>query len=100
MKNSHMVVGVCHITLIIHDNHSLKGKRQVLKSITEKVKNRFNVSVAEVGSNDAWQKAEIGVCAVGNDRAFINSALDKVMDFVEDLHLAEITDCSMELINC
>jgi uncharacterized protein YlxP (DUF503 family) len=95
-----MVVGVCHITFIIHDNRSLKGKRQVLKSITERVKNRFNVSVAEVGSHDVWQRAEIGVCAMGNDRAFINSVLDKVIDFIEDLHLAEITDCNIELINC
>ncbi|MDP2690124.1 MAG: DUF503 domain-containing protein [Deltaproteobacteria bacterium] len=95
-----MVVGVCHITLIIHDNHSLKGKRQVLKSIMEKVKNRFNVSIAEVGANEAWQRAEIGISAVGNDRAFINSALDKVLNFVESLHMAEIAGHDIELINC
>lgn len=95
-----MVVGVCHISLIIHDNHSLKGKRQVIKSLMEKVKNRFNVSVAEVGDNDVWQRAEIGLCAVGNDRAFINSVIDKVMNFIENLHVAEIIDHSIELINC
>ncbi len=95
-----MVVGVCHITLIIHDNHSLKGKRQVLKSLMEKVKNRFNVSIAEVGGNEAWQRAEIGISAVGNDRAFINSALDKVLNFVESLHMAEIAGHDIELINC
>jgi len=100
MREKHMVVGVCHISLIIHDSHSLKQKRQVLKSVMEKVKNRFNVSVAEVGSNDAWQRAEIGVCAVGNDRAFVNSSLDKVMNFMEDLHLAEIAGHEIELINC
>lgn len=94
-----MVVGICRISLIIHDNHSLKGKRQVLKSIVEKVKNRFNVSVAEVGDNDLWQRAELGVSAVGNDRAFINSILDKVMNFIENLHLAEIVDHNIELIN-
>ncbi len=94
-----MVVGICRISLIIHDNHSLKGKRQVLKSIVEKVKNRFNVSVAEVGSNDLWQRAELGVSAVGNDRAFINSVMDKVMNFIENLHTAEIVDHNIELIN-
>lgn len=95
-----MVVGICRISLIIHDNQSLKGKRQVLKSIVEKVKNRFNVSVAEVGDNDLWQRAELGVSAVGNDRAFINSVLDKVMNFIENLHLAEVVDHNIELINC
>jgi len=94
-----MVVGICRISLIIHDNHSLKGKRQVLKSIVEKVKNRFNVSIAEVGDNELWQRAELGVSAVGNDRAFINSVLDKVMNFIENLHLAEIVDHNIELIN-
>lgn len=95
-----MVVGICHISLIIHDSDSLKGKRQVLKGLQEKVRNRFNVAVAEVGSNDVWQRAEIGVCAVGNDRAFINSVIDKVMNFIESLHVAEIIDHRMELINC
>ncbi|MFQ5736554.1 MAG: DUF503 domain-containing protein [Thermodesulfobacteriota bacterium] len=95
-----MVLGVCHITLMLHDCHSLKGKRKVIKSVMEKVKNRFNVSVAEVGSNDLWQRAEIGVCVVGNDRAFINSVLDKVMNFVEGLALAEVTGHDIELINC
>jgi uncharacterized protein YlxP (DUF503 family) len=94
-----MVVGVCHIGLFIHDNHSLKGKRQVLKKVVEKVKNRFNVSVAEVGSQDLWQRAEIGLAAVGNDRAFINSFLDRVVDFIENLHIVEIIDHEIEVIN-
>ncbi len=94
-----MVVGVCRISLLIHDNHSLKGKRQVVKSIVEKVKSRFNVSVAEVGDNDLWQRAELGVTAVGNDRAFVNSVMDKVMNFIESLHAAEIVGQNIELIN-
>lgn len=94
-----MVVGVCHIGLIIHGNHSLKGKRRVLKKVVDKVKNRFNVSIAEVGSNDLWQRAEIGLTAVGNDRAFINSLLDKVVDFIEGLHVAEVIDHHIEVIN-
>jgi len=94
-----MVVGICRITLVIHDNDSLKGKRQVLKSIIEKVKNRFNVSIAEVGDNDLWQRAEVGVCAVGNDRPHVNSVIDKVVDFIAGLHTAEIIDHGIELIN-
>ncbi len=94
-----MVAGICTITLVIHDNHSLKGKRKVLKSLIDKVKNRFNVSIAEVGSNDAWQRAEIGLSAVGNDRVFINSVMDKAVNFIEGLEIAEVTDYHIELIS-
>jgi len=94
-----MVVGVCHISLLIHDSHSLKQKRQVIKSVVEKARGRFNASVAEVGSNDVWQRAEIGVSVIGNDKAFVNSVLDKVLNFIENLHLAEVTGHDIELIN-
>ncbi len=95
-----MVVGVCHIGLLIHDNHSLKGKRQVLKKVVERVKNRFNVSVAEVGSQDLWQRADIGVSTVGSDKALINSLLDRVVNFIAGLHIFEIIDYEIEIINC
>ncbi len=95
-----MVVGVCGISLLIHDAQSLKGKRQVIKSLQEKVRNRFNVSMAEVGDNDLWQRAELAVAAIGNDRAFINSVIDKVVNFIENLHVAEIIDHRIEIINC
>jgi len=95
-----MVVGICSISLLIHESQSLKAKRQVIKSLQEKVRNRFNVSMAEVGDNDVWQRAEIGMAAVGNDRAFINSVIDKVVNFIENLHVAEIIDHRIEIINC
>jgi hypothetical protein len=94
-----MVVGICRISLLIHGNRSLKDKRQVIKSLADKVRGRFNVSVAEVGSNDLLQRAEIGICAVGNDGAFVNSVIDRAVDFIEGLHTAEICDHSIELIN-
>lgn len=94
-----MVTGVCTITLLIHGNNSLKGKRHVLKGLMEKVKNRFNVSIAEVGCNDLWQRAEIGISAVGTDNAFVNSVLDKVFDYVVSLNTAEVIDRRMEIIN-
>ena len=94
-----MVVGICRMTILLHGNQSLKGKRSVLKSIMSKVKNRFNISIAEVGSNDVWQRAEIGFAAIGNDRAFINSVIDKALCFIEGLQLGEVTDHRIELIS-
>lgn len=94
-----MVVGVLRLTLLVHESGSLKDKRQVIKSLVGKVRGRFNVAIAETGDNDLWQRAEVGVVAVGNDKAFVNSVLDKVLDFVEELCVAEVSGTALELID-
>ncbi len=94
-----MIVGTVRFRLRLAENHSLKGKRKVIKSLMAQVRNRFNVSVAEVALNDVWQEAELGIAAVGNSESFINSVLDKVMDFVERTSPAEVSECDMELIH-
>jgi uncharacterized protein YlxP (DUF503 family) len=93
-----MVIGICHLDLILHENHSLKGKRRVVKSIIGRVKSKFNVSIAEVGAQDLWQTAQIGFCMTGNEKRFINSSLDKVIHFIEETNSAEIKDVEMEII--
>jgi hypothetical protein len=75
-------VGVCKIKLRLPDNLSLKGKRQVVKSVTARLKNKFNVSVAEVEDNDLWQLATIGICFVSNDQRFTNEVLSKAVEMV------------------
>lgn len=93
-----MVVGVCQVTIFFHDNHSLKEKRRRLKSILKRTTNHFNVSGAEVAEHDKWQKGVIAFVTVGTDGSFVNSVLDKVLDFVEELHSGEIIDTSLEII--
>jgi len=83
-----MVVGLGIITFRIHDCHSLKGKRKIVKAIINRIQNRFNVSIAEVGANDIYQRAEIGFALVGNSRPLINSKIDKIFNLAEDLGLA------------
>ena len=92
-----MVVGLLKITMLIPENASLKGKRKVVKSLLGRLKSRFNVSAAEVEGNDLWQRAEIGVAMVGNDKRFINSALDKILDYVERETEAEVIDSQMDI---
>lgn len=94
-----MVVGIARITFLLHDTASLKEKRMVVKKITDKVKRRFNVSIAEVDSQDVLSRAVIGITAVGGDNPHVNSTVDKVVNFIDRLHLAEIVDESMELIS-
>ena len=94
-----MVVGTMKIILHVHDNRSLKGKRKIVRSMVDKVKHKFNVAIAEVGSNDKWQKIELGVSAVGNDRRHIDTSLNTVLSYLESLYLAEIIDSTVEIIN-
>lgn len=93
-----MVIGICHLDLVLRDNHSLKEKRRVVKSIIGRVKSKFNVSIAEVGNQDLWQSAQIGFCIAGNEKRFINSSLDKVIYFIEESNSAEIKHVEMEII--
>lgn len=94
-----MVVGIGTIVLRIPGNTSLKGKRKVVKGVISRLKNTFNVSVAEVGANDNHQRAEIGLAFVGNDRRRINSKWDKALNFVEAMQVAEMIDSEVEIIN-
>ena len=94
-----MVVGTLKLGLYLHDNRSLKGKRKVVKSVIDRVKNKFNVSIAEIGSNDKWQRIELGLGAVGNDRRHIDASLNSVVSFIESLYLADIVDTEVEIIN-
>ena len=93
------MVGTLKLSLYIRNNQSLKEKRKVVKSIVAKVHKKFNVSIAEIGSNDKWQMVELGISAVGNDRRFVNSALDNILSFLDSLYLGEIIDSTMEIVN-
>jgi len=92
------VIGVCQLHLRIPESHSLKEKRHILRKVIDRVRHRFNVSVSEVGDNDLWQRSQIGICTVGNDRRFVNSSLDKIIDFIEKMYLADVIEKEIEII--
>ena len=94
-----MVIGVCKLDLRIPESHSLKEKRHVLRKLIDRVRTRFNVAIAEVGDNDVWQRAQMGFCTVGNDRRHINSSLDKVIYFIEQMNLVEMVHTEIEIIS-
>jgi len=93
-----MVVGICTIELRLAENHDLKGKRQALKSIKDRVRNRFNVSIAEVDDLDAWQRSTLGVACVSKDRDQVDRTLAQVAAFVEGLGLASVEGVHVELL--
>jgi uncharacterized protein YlxP (DUF503 family) len=93
-----MIVGICVIELYIPQNGSLKGKRQVVQSIKVKIKNKFNVAIAEVGELDLWQKAVLGVTTIANDIRFVNEVMDKVVDFISSNPQVQVIHHQLELI--
>lgn len=92
-----MYVGVCRLELDIVDNESLKGKRSVVKSLIARTRNKFNVAMAEVEDNDVLNRAVLGFAVVGNDKRFINSCIDKIVDFVEHEGEAPLMDYQFQI---
>ena len=97
MTSLHMVVGLANIDIHIPESGSLKNKRHFLKGIKDRVKNKFNVSIAEVDHNDLWQRATLGVSVVANQKQFANRVLSQVVDFVGRENGVQILDYSIEL---
>ncbi|MCL2767061.1 MAG: DUF503 domain-containing protein [Peptococcaceae bacterium] len=78
-----MFVGVLTVELLLSEGHSLKDKRRVLKSLIERVRNRFNASVAEVGDLEMWRRSSLAMSMVSNDQTHINKTFDSIIGFIE-----------------
>ncbi|OPL15986.1 MAG: hypothetical protein AVO38_01610 [delta proteobacterium ML8_D] len=94
-----MIVGIIRLRVKLPESHSLKGKRRVVKSLIGQVRSHFNVAISEIALNDVWQRAEIGISAIGNSHPIMNSVLDKIMEFIERTYLVEIIDTDIEIIH-
>lgn len=95
-----MHVGICRMTLHLPASSSLKEKRQVARSLTDRVRNRFNVAVAEIEDTDLRQRLTLGVCCVSNDRGHADSILSNLLDFIEESRLdLELLDVQTEIIS-
>ena len=93
-----MYVGCCSIKFFLHGNHSLKGKRRIVRTLKDRLKNKFNISVAEIGDQDVWQSLHIGIVAVNSDPQYLEGQVGKVVAAIEKMHLAEITDHQTQII--
>ena len=93
-----MTVGCCKIELRIPASHSLKAKRSVVKSIKERVQQRFHVAIAEVDRLDDWQRATLGVACVSNDSRLVDATLSKVVDWIEVSGDVLVVDYEIDLV--
>jgi len=93
-----MIVGAAAFELHVHGSRSLKQKRGVVRSIARRLRNRFNVSVAEVGGQDTWQRAVLGLSAAGAEAPVVRRVLEQALAYAEEMHLAEITFTDVEIL--
>ena len=95
-----MHVGVLKVTLRLPENQSLKGKRRTISSLSSRVRDRYNVAVAEVDDNDAWQIATLGVTCVSNSIRHADEVLSRVLGYVEASHEdVEVVDSAIETLS-
>ena len=93
-----MIVGVCTVELFIPEGHSLKGKRQVLQSLKNRLREKFNLSVAEVGDQDLWQKSILGLACVANESAHVNQVLEQALNMIRGIPTIELVRSRIELL--
>lgn len=93
-----MVVGICTIELFLPNNGSLKGKRQVLKSMKDRLKQRFNISIAEVEDQELWQKTVLGMACVGNEKSHVHQTMDKALALIRGNPLVEVISSRFEIV--
>ncbi len=87
-----MIVSSLMVKLYAPQCHSLKDKRMIVKSLVQRARNKFNISIAEVDQQDYYQTIVIGVACVSDSRPQTNAVLDEVMRFIEENTEAEIVD--------
>ncbi len=95
-----MVVGVLKLSLILPENHSLKGKRGVLRKIQARVSHQFNISVTECNDQDLWQSAVLGFGVVGSSHQIVEATLQKVGDYIDRMNLAQLGKAETEFFYC
>lgn len=94
-----MVVGTLQVQLHIPESHSLKEKRTVVRSLSDRLRRTFNVAVAEVDDQDVWQVATLGVVCVSADSRHADEMAQKVLRFIEEEAEALLTRSTFELVH-
>lgn len=93
-----MILGLLTLDLHLPEAHSLKSKRQVIKSIKDRIRKRFNVSVAEVGGNDLWQRCDIAVAFVTNESRMADRVFNEIRNLVLNTSSVELINSDIEML--
>jgi len=97
MTESRFFVAQCELDLHIENSHSLKEKRRVIKSLKERLRNNYNISVCEFGDLSLWQRAQLGIVICGNDKSVVDSTMKTIIDFLDRIHSVSLLDCKIQI---
>ncbi|MHC2995708.1 MAG: DUF503 domain-containing protein [Candidatus Atribacteria bacterium] len=93
-----MLIGICKINLYLPNSHSLKDKRNILKSIKLRIRNLYNVSVSEIDNFDLWKNTTLGISCIGNDKKYLNKVLNEIILFLEKQNEFQLTKIEINII--
>jgi len=95
---SPMLLGICIINLYFSDSHSLKDKRNIIKSIKSRIRNLFNVSVSEIDNLELWKNGTLGIACIGNEKRYLNDVLNQVIKFIEQQNKLQLLDFKITVL--
>lgn len=93
-----LIVGLLTVDIYIPAAGSLKEKRAVIKSVKDKIGNKFNISIAEIDFQDKWQRARFGIAQVGNNYQFVENSLMTIFNIIDSYGTFQIIDHHFEFI--
>jgi uncharacterized protein YlxP (DUF503 family) len=93
-----IIVGLCTIELHIPDSQSLKDKRHILLSLKDRLRDKFNLSVAEVDGQDLWQRTVLGLACVANETRHVNQVLEQALNVIRATPAVEIVQSRVDLL--
>lgn len=93
-----MLIGVCQVELFIPNSDSLKSKRFVIQSLKTRLRNKFNISVTEVGEQEKWQRCVLGISTISNDKIFIDKVMAQIINLINENNDLELLDHRVEIL--
>lgn len=93
-----MLIGICQIDLYLPNSHSLKDKRNLLKSIKLRIRHNYNVSISEIDNFELWKNTTLGVTCIGNEKKYLNKVLNGIILFLEKQNSVQLTKFEINLI--
>lgn len=93
-----MYIGACRITFALPGNRSLKGKRQVVRRVCDKLRHKFHAAAAEVGDPERWSEAEVGFTVLSGTESHVRAMAENIIDFIDGMMIAPMKDVELEVI--
>jgi len=93
-----MIIGTLEVDIRLFSSNSLKDKRRIVKSLISRIRNKFNVSIAEIGDYSLWQRAKLGIVFLSPDASYSNKVLDKILECLKREREFFIIDCKKEIL--